>query len=161
MEALEGETLQRRIGEKRASLDSVVNVMVQVAEGLEAAHTKGVVHRDIKPSNIFVTTAGEVKILDFGLAKVVASGLDPAGSLDPTVTSPGDLMTRAGETPGTISFMSPEQVRGDELDARTDIFSCGVIMYEMATGVAAVPRRDGRPDLRRHLAQSGLRRRAP
>ena len=87
MEALEGETLQRRIGHKRASLDSVLNVMVQVAEGLEAAHAKGVVHRDIKPSNIFVTTAGEVKILDFGLAKVVASGLD-AGRLVWTRPSP-------------------------------------------------------------------------
>ena len=135
MEALEGETLQRRIGEKRASLDSVLNVMVQVAEGLEAAHAKGIVHRDIKPSNIFVTTAGEVKILDFGLAKIAPSGLDAADSSGPTVTSPGVLRTSAGETMGTISFMSPEQVRGDELDARTDIFSCGVVMYEMATGV--------------------------
>jgi serine/threonine protein kinase/Tol biopolymer transport system component len=135
MEALEGETLQKRIDDKRASLDTLLGVMVQVAEGLEAAHAKGIVHRDIKPSNIFVTTAGDVKILDFGLAKLTAAGLQGgAESSDPTVTSLGALVTGAGQMMGTIAFMSPEQVRGDELDARADIFSCGVVMYEMATG---------------------------
>jgi eukaryotic-like serine/threonine-protein kinase len=135
MEALEGETLQKRIGEKRPSLNSLLNVMVQVVEGLEAAHAKGIVHRDIKPSNIFVTDTGEVKILDFGLAKIAMARVDDVDSSDPTVTSPAVLKTRTGLTMGTISFMSPEQVRGDEVDARTDIFSCGVVMYEMATGM--------------------------
>jgi serine/threonine protein kinase len=130
MEVLDGETLQKRIAHKRVTLESLLNVMLQVAEGLEAAHAKGIVHRDIKPSNIFVTTTGDVKILDFGLAKLAAG----ADSSAPTMTSPGALVTGAGQTMGTIAFMSPEQVRGDELDARSDIFSLGVVMYEMATG---------------------------
>jgi eukaryotic-like serine/threonine-protein kinase len=135
MEALDGETLQKRIAHKRATLEGLLSVMLQVAEGLDAAHAKGIVHRDIKPSNIFVTTAGDVKILDFGLAKLAAGGLEAgAESSGPTMTSPGVLVTGAGQTMGTIAFMSPEQVRGDELDARSDIFSFGVVMYEMATG---------------------------
>ena len=133
MEALEGETLQNHIAHKRASLDTLLNLMGQVAEGLEAAHAKGIVHRDIKPSNIFVTSHGEVKILDFGLAKLDSSAAG-AKSSGQTVTSPGALVTAAGQTMGTVAFMSPEQVRGEELDARTDIFSFGVVMYEMATG---------------------------
>ena len=135
MEALDGETLQKRIAHKRTTLEGLLNVMLQVAEGLDAAHAKGIVHRDIKPSNIFVTTAGDVKILDFGLAKLAAGGLEAgAESSGPTMTSPGVLVTGAGQTMGTIAFMSPEQVRGDELDARSDIFSFGVVLYEMATG---------------------------
>ena len=133
MEALEGETLQKRLVTTRFSLESLVDVMVQVAEGLGAAHAKGIVHRDIKPSNIFLTDSGDVKILDFGLAKLGAVDT-AADSSGPTTTSPGGLLTGEGETLGTIAFMSPEQVRGDELDARSDIFSCGVVMYEMATG---------------------------
>ena len=150
MEALEGETLQKRIAHKRTTWKACSNVMLQVAEGLDAAHAKGIVHRDIKPSNIFVTTAGDVKILDFGLAKLAAGGLEAgAESSGPTMTSPGVLVTSAGETMGTIAFMSPEQVRGDELDARTDIFSFGVVMYEMATGRCRSGS-DDRRGLRRH-----------
>ena len=139
MEILEGETLQKRISKKRFDLEGLLDVTTQVAEGLDAAHSKGIVHRDIKPSNIFVTNTGEVKILDFGLAKLSADAAG-AGAKPPsgvTITSPGALMTGPGTTMGTIAYMSPEQVRGEDLDARTDIFSCGVMLYEMAT--AALP----------------------
>jgi Tol biopolymer transport system component len=135
MEALDGETLHARIARKRFDLPGLLDVVTQVAEGLEAAHAKGIVHRDIKPSNIFVTGGGEVKILDFGVAKLevdcAGAGAEPSGA---TVTSPGALITGPGQTVGTAAYMSPEQVRGEELDARSDIFSCGVVMYEMATG---------------------------
>jgi serine/threonine protein kinase/Tol biopolymer transport system component len=143
MEILEGETLQERIAGKRFDLEGLLDATIQIAEGLEAAHAKGIVHRDIKPSNIFVTNTGEVKILDFGLAKLSGDGAGPAAtpSSGVTVTSPGVLMTGPGTTMGTVAYMSPEQVRGEELDARTDIFSCGVVLYEMAT--AALPFRGG------------------
>jgi Tol biopolymer transport system component len=141
MEILEGETLEKRIARKRFELDGLLGVTMQMAEGLEAAHGKGIVHRDIKPSNLFVTSAGEVKILDFGLAKLASDGSgNPATPTSGvTVTSPGVLMTGPGTTMGTIAYMSPEQVRGEELDARTDIFSCGVVLYEMATGTMPFP----------------------
>ena len=134
MEALEGETLHSRIARKRFDLDGLLAVTMQVAEGLEAAHAKGIVHRDIKPSNIFITSSGDVKVLDFGLAKLAADGVEAApAEAGPTMTSPGVFVTGPGQTLGTVAYMSPEQVRGVELDARTDIFSCGVVMYEMAT----------------------------
>ena len=140
MEILEGETLQNRIKKKRFDLEGLLDVTMQVAEGLEAAHSKGIVHRDIKPSNIFVTSTGEVKILDFGLAKLSADGASPPiPSSGVTITSPGALMTGPGTTMGTVAYMSPEQVRGEDLDARTDIFSCGVVLYEMATGAMPFP----------------------
>ena len=141
MEILEGETLQNRIARKRFDVEGLLDVTMQVAEGLEAAHAKGIVHRDIKPSNIFVTSAGEVKILDFGLAKLAADGGSGAANPSPdvTLTSPGVLMTGPGATMGTVAYMSPEQVRGEELDGRTDIFSCGVVLYEMATAALPFP----------------------
>ena len=140
MEMLEGETLQKRIERKRFDLDGLLDVTMQVAEGLDAAHNKGIVHRDIKPSNIFVTSANEVKILDFGLAKLAADGTGVAvRSSGPTVTAAGVRVTTPGQTMGTVAYMSPEQVRGEELDPRTDIFSCGVVLYEMATSTLPFP----------------------
>ncbi len=132
MELLEGQTLKERIQGRPLPAPEVVELVRQLADALEAAHAKGIIHRDIKPANVFVTARGTAKLLDFGLAKVVADARAAAEA--PTV--PGEWMTGAGVALGTVGYMSPEQVRGEALDARTDLFSLGVVLYEMATGRA-------------------------